>query len=199
MKVYLCRHGQTEWNLQGRLQGDLDSPLTYLGRQQAIRAVPQLQQLMPKKIICSDLGRSIDTAHIINRKLALPLTMTHLLRERCFGQLQGVSPEYHSQLWAQYHRRHQQNSLNIVGAESALAIRYRVEQFVSLLLQQPHESVLVVGHGEWIRSFLNWHHGLQPWSASLSLPDNCQLLTVTLQTTNRPMAIGATHASHRLA
>ena len=180
MDVYLCRHGQTEWNLQGRLQGNLDSPLTYLGRQQAKQTVPQLQQLMPKRILCSDLGRCIDTAHIINRKLSLPLTVTHLLRERCFGQLQGVFPEERSLLWEQYHHRHKKNSLNIIGAESALEIQYRVEQFVSLIRQLPYESVLVVSHGEWIRSFLNWHRKLQPWSTSLPLPGHCHLIAVTL-------------------
>jgi len=54
--LYLIRHGQTEWNRKGRLQGGKDSPLTVLGRQQAKAAAISLQKTAPRSILASPLG-----------------------------------------------------------------------------------------------------------------------------------------------
>lgn len=180
MTIYLCRHGQTLWNLEGRLQGQLDSPLTALGLQQAQQLVPSLTPLALDQIICSDLGRCVRTAHTINQSLALPLSHNPLLRERCFGELQGVSPNIQPLLWQQYHMRHQQNELAIADAESALDVHRRVQQFVRQLLSHPQQNILVVSHGEWIRSLLNWQQGLEAWSGDVALPLHCQLITADI-------------------
>lgn len=63
--LYLLRHGQTEWNAQGRLQGRLDSPLTELGRVQARRQAQLVARLDPDlPCWCSTAGRAVETARI---------------------------------------------------------------------------------------------------------------------------------------
>ncbi|MCD9522997.1 histidine phosphatase family protein [Photobacterium carnosum] len=176
MTIYLCRHGQTLWNFEGRLQGQFDSQLTALGLQQAQQMVPSLTSLALDQIICSDLGRCVRTAHMINQSLALPLSHNSLLRERCFGALQGVLPNIQPLLWQQYHMRHQQNELAIAGAESAFDVQWRVQQFITQLFAHPQQNILIVSHGEWIRSFLNWQQGLVAWSGDVALPQHCQLI-----------------------
>lgn len=95
--IYLVRHGQTEWNRQGIVQGQLDSPLTDLGREQA-QAIGQYladclsDQLDAIRIESSHLGRALTTANIIRETLGLEkerLTTTPLLAEMHFGNWQG--------------------------------------------------------------------------------------------------------------
>lgn len=67
--LWLMRHGQTEWNAAGRMQGHLDSPLTALGRQQARRQAaimaPILEARTDIALISSPLGRAFETANIV--------------------------------------------------------------------------------------------------------------------------------------
>ena len=70
--LYLVRHGQSEWNRLGRIQGRSESPLTALGRAQAHAVGGHLRQLLDPvdfDIVCSPLGRALETAQIISRRL----------------------------------------------------------------------------------------------------------------------------------
>lgn len=84
--LYLIRHGQTAWNLQGRLQGHLDSPLTDLGREQAMVLRPLLASL-PARRLCSPLGRAVQTARILFPDE--PLTLDPRLAEIGLGDFSG--------------------------------------------------------------------------------------------------------------
>ena len=63
-ELYLLRHGETEWNVQGRLQGRLDSPLTERGQEQARRQAELLAALPPMAAWASPAGRAVATARI---------------------------------------------------------------------------------------------------------------------------------------
>ena len=89
--IYLIRHGQTEWNLNMRLQGGKDSPLTELGRQQARAAAVSLQQNPPALILTSPLGRARKTAEIIAKKLEIPIEKDARLGELRFGAAEGLT------------------------------------------------------------------------------------------------------------
>lgn len=93
--LYLVRHGQTEWNLDRRLQGQLDSPLTELGCEQARRIGQRLAGLGVNHLVGSDLGRTRQTAEWVGKALGAngnqhsPYRPNEAYRERNLGHLQG--------------------------------------------------------------------------------------------------------------
>ena len=66
-RVIIWRHGRTEWNLAGRVQGQTDVPLDEVGREQARSAAARLASLQPTRIVTSDLSRARDTADELGR------------------------------------------------------------------------------------------------------------------------------------
>lgn len=89
MKLLLVRHGQCETNLGNRFQGQVDSPLTELGRKQARAAAERLKREPIAAVYSSDLSRARDTAAPIAEALGLPVHPTPLLRECHIGDIQG--------------------------------------------------------------------------------------------------------------
>lgn len=87
--ITLARHGQTTENVDGILQGQTDGHINETGIRQAEALLDQLNAKDYDLILCSDLGRTHQTADIINRKLQLPLILTPLLRERDWGEYTG--------------------------------------------------------------------------------------------------------------
>ena len=89
MKVYVVRHGQTELNKKGLINGFLDDALTPEGEEQA-RATALLLPDTIKRIYSSSLGRARETAKILNEKLGVPITFHDELKEVNFGVLNGT-------------------------------------------------------------------------------------------------------------
>ncbi len=87
--LLLARHGQTEWNLQQRIQGWTDLPLTDQGRQQAERLAETLKSYEIRRIFASDLRRARETAEIVAQILGIPMVVDHRLREVRRGELEG--------------------------------------------------------------------------------------------------------------
>jgi len=85
--IYIVRHGETEWNLMGKQQGHMDSPLTDRGTQQANALANGLINRGIEFIYSSDLGRAMETAKIINTSLDLSIQTDKRLRERHLGTL----------------------------------------------------------------------------------------------------------------
>ncbi len=89
-KLYLLRHGQTEFNVKKLVQGRCDSPLTDLGRQQARVAAAWLKAhgVVPDKVVSSPLGRAMDTASLVANELLGPdaaVEPCEGIIERCYG------------------------------------------------------------------------------------------------------------------
>lgn len=97
--IILIRHGQTEWNVKGQLQGSKNSALTDLGKRQADNIAGKVCALVKDydfKVIVSPLGRAIQTAEIITSALGVSVDMTivdPLLREQAFGFWEGMTYE----------------------------------------------------------------------------------------------------------
>ena len=89
--VYLARHGQTEWNVAGRRQGRLDSPLTPLGLRQAHRNAELLSSHQIDAIFTSPLGRARRTAEIVGETLGLPAQVLDELAEVAHGAWSGLT------------------------------------------------------------------------------------------------------------
>lgn len=91
-ELLILRHGQTEWNLARRYQGSCDSPLTALGREQALAQRRLLATLpdLPAQAFVSPLGRAVETARIALADLA-PAVMDDRLQEIAFGAWEGLT------------------------------------------------------------------------------------------------------------
>jgi probable phosphoglycerate mutase len=89
--VYLARHGQTEWNVAGRRQGRLDSPLTPRGLRQARRNADLLSSHQIDAIFTSPLGRARRTAEIVGETLGLPIQVLDELAEIAHGAWSGLT------------------------------------------------------------------------------------------------------------
>lgn len=90
-RLVLLRHGQTDFNHAGRMQGHLDSELTAEGLAQAAEVAAEVARFAPARLVSSDLRRALDTAGVIGVKCGLPVEVDPRLRETHLGQWQGRS------------------------------------------------------------------------------------------------------------
>jgi glucosyl-3-phosphoglycerate phosphatase len=90
-RLVMLRHGQTEFNADSRMQGQLDTDLTDLGRAQAIAAAEVLAKRQPLLIVSSDLCRAYDTAVVLGERTGLKIHVDTRLRETHLGDWQGMT------------------------------------------------------------------------------------------------------------
>jgi len=90
-RLILVRHGQTEYNATSRMQGQLDTELSALGRRQAVAAARVLVEHSPVAIVSSDLRRAYDTAVELGDQAGLPVEIDPRLRETHLGRWQGLT------------------------------------------------------------------------------------------------------------
>ena len=88
-RLVLLRHGQTDYNVAGRMQGHIDSMLTETGVEQAATVAPEIARLVPDRLISSDLKRAVDTAELVSAACGLPVKYDARLRETHLGEWQG--------------------------------------------------------------------------------------------------------------
>ncbi|GGS29746.1 histidine phosphatase family protein [Deinococcus sp. A31D244] len=166
MDVYLARHGQTEWNVQGRGQGQLDSPLTPLGVAQALSHARTLAGVPFTRAYCSPLGRARRSAELILRGRDVPLIPLEDLREVDHGALAGLLPHERQARYPELAEARRQDKFGTVmpGGESYETASPRAARVAALLWDQPG-PVLVVSH-EMIGRLLRLHLlGLTPQEA----------------------------------
>ncbi len=90
--LLLVRHGETDWNADGRLQGQTDRPLNDYGRRQAQQLAETLETDKLEAIYSSDLARARETAEIVGERLGLPVALDPDLREKDWGNWEGLTP-----------------------------------------------------------------------------------------------------------
>jgi probable phosphoglycerate mutase len=90
-RILLVRHGETDWNAIGRIQGHSDTPLNAAGRQQAQRTAQRLAREPIGGLYSSDLARAFETATIIGAPLGLRVVASPRLRERQYGLWEGLT------------------------------------------------------------------------------------------------------------
>lgn len=90
-RLLMLRHGQTEYNAGSRMQGQLDTELSDLGRDQAAAAAEVLAKRQPLVIVSSDLRRAFDTAETLGERAGLPVQVDTRLRETHLGDWQGLT------------------------------------------------------------------------------------------------------------
>jgi broad specificity phosphatase PhoE len=90
-RLVMLRHGQTEFNAANRMQGQLDTRLSELGRDQAVAAAEVLAKFDPLLIVSSDLHRAYDTAVVLGERVGSPVVVDERLRETHLGSWQGLT------------------------------------------------------------------------------------------------------------
>lgn len=151
------RHGETDWNVAGRMQGKSDTLLNAHGREQARQAAASLQEVQIDRIIASPLKRARETAEIVNAILKKPLTLDDRLQERGFGSIEGMTrPEIDTRPEEELFVPHvvQLNGLKLpIGAETPDAFLARVKEGIEEnLSRHAGEALLFVAHGEVFRT-----------------------------------------------
>lgn len=143
--MLVLRHGQSEWNVQDRMQGRLDSPLTALGREQALRQGAILRRIGASDlpVYCSPQGRAIETA-----RLAIPETapvLDHRLSEIDLGDWQGLTLEEIARGWPDlfHHGASAEWKFRAPGGETAADLKARVEDFLGAIAG----PAVIVTHG----------------------------------------------------
>jgi len=143
----LLRHGQTDWNIDLRLQGSTDIPLNDTGRAQALQAASVLNREDWDVIIASPLSRAKDTADIVAQELGMNVVIVPELIERSFGVAEGLD---HAS-WRKMYESH----AVIEGLESLEDLRARTILLLDLIANEyAGQRVLAVSHGAFIRKVL---------------------------------------------
>jgi broad specificity phosphatase PhoE len=151
-RLVLVRHGETEWNRDGRWQGGSDTQLNDLGREQARMLAKELDDRIDV-VYSSDLSRARETADIVASKLGLEVRVDPRLRERSFGSWEGLTTAEIEERFADSHRRWRDGaSAGADDAETFEDFFTRVNGFLADLLRlHAGENVLVISHGGSIR------------------------------------------------
>lgn len=163
-KIFLVRHGETLWNVEGKMQGHWDSPLTANGVAQAQALAERLKRYSFAAIYSSDLGRAYQTAqYIVEKNVPQTIFTKTCLRERCLGIFQGVAKEELERKFPEAFRLYKTRDPDYVvpNGESLRQFRQRcVACFEELANKHSGEQVLVVAHGGVLVSFFKHTLGL---------------------------------------
>lgn len=150
MKLLLARHGQTYWNNQKRLQGQLDSALTHVGKGQARMLSLLAVHERADVIVSSDLKRAARTAGVAAKRLGKKLVKRRELREISYGRLEGMDEADINLNFPGVWTRRQKDRLHyrVPGGENYLDVAKRVKPLMRWLEKNFRgQTVLVVGHG----------------------------------------------------
>jgi probable phosphoglycerate mutase len=164
--LFLFRHGETDWNREGRLQGHTDTPLNATGLAQAQALGESLRPHRLDAVVTSDLSRARKTAQIVAEALGVPLFIEAGLRETDVGAAEGL-------LWADAKTRfgeglterwYSDGDVAFPGGETGIATRMRglagLRRFTNA---HPYRRIGVSTHGAMVRQLMK--HALPPGSA----------------------------------
>lgn len=165
-RLVLWRHGETDYNASGRMQGHLDSQLTEVGWNQARFAVPALARFSPDLVVASDLRRATDTATVFVEATGVAMRIDKRLRETHLGTWQGLTGAEVDEGWPGA-RAEWQNDPYFAppGGESRIEVANRAGEVVSDLDEGAGETVVLCAHGGLITALAGHLLGLpeQAW------------------------------------
>ncbi|NGX63132.1 MAG: putative phosphoserine phosphatase 2 [Candidatus Anoxychlamydiales bacterium] len=145
ISLYFVRHGQTDYNKQGRVQGHLQIPLNETGRSQAKDLVDQIGTIQFDHCYSSDLIRAKETAEIILKDLAIEIIEDERLRERNLGKHEGTPIEEYLAY----------KKIDDTGIEKNSDMSKRIKHFIAdISIKHPNATILVVSHGGLIKRLI---------------------------------------------
>lgn len=141
-KISLIRHGETDWNVEQRIQGHTDIPLNATGMRQAQQRAKTLQHEPFDACFSSDLSRAHQTAQALIEGRSIPLHLDTRLRERRHGPLEGLRVH-------EYHAIDAEQRKRLVESPEAV-----VERLFSFFDEVSHSNILIVTHGGVMKALL---------------------------------------------
>jgi len=181
-RLTLVRHGQTDWNLERRYQGQKDIPLNSEGVRQA-QALAQLLAAEPyDAIYSSDLQRAMQTAQALQAARSIPLYADPRLREICFGEWEGeifqVMREKYSERFTLSHS--DPTIILACGGESVSQVAARTAAFADEVSRIfPEGRLLVVTHGMALATLVCQANGLPLTEAHNMVPENAKPVDIS--------------------
>ncbi|MCC3765825.1 histidine phosphatase family protein [Glycomyces sp. TRM65418] len=174
-RLLVVRHGQTAWNIEGRIQGSSDIDLDETGRAQVVEAAPELAEYEPTRIISSDLRRAVDTARPVAELTGIEIELDKRLRERAYGPWEGLTQFEIAEQFPEDHRRwRSQEPLQHPEIETWAELHRRTGDAVRDIVSSEVEgTAIVVCHGGSARQIIGGILGWDETSTStLSGMDN---------------------------
>ena len=157
-KLVLIRHGESTWNHEHRIQGQLDPPLSDRGREQALLLSRRLAARRPEAIYASDLRRAVETAEPIAEATGVPVRPESGLREIFLGEWEGLHTtelaRRYPEAWAAWTVEPDWDL--VPGGEAAAEFETRVGATLdAILAHHSHGETIVVTHGGVIQAALH--------------------------------------------
>ena len=148
-KLYLIRHGQSEWNILSKVQGLKDANLTNIGREQARKLGKRLIDENIDIIFSSDLSRALETAEIISSMINKPVVESKEIQEINFGPWEGltlaeIQKKYKEEylIWMK-----KPDKFKLEGAETLDNLKNRVMKYVEkVLIENKDKNIAIVSH-----------------------------------------------------
>lgn len=160
--LHLIRHGETNWNAEGRIQGQMESVLTELGQQQAAELQQRLLDYQFDRVYSSSSTRARQTAAIALHHHQQAVSYRDELREIylsrwegfLYAEIEASDPE------ALHAFRNQPHNFDVEGAETFHALQQRALAAIDAIVAECHgQEVAIVSHGAWIKSVLCHYEG----------------------------------------
>jgi broad specificity phosphatase PhoE len=142
--ILLARHGETDWNREGRLQGWDDRPLNETGREQARELARRLADVPFDAVYASDLGRARETAEIVAEPHGVPVAIDPDLREMHYGSWSGLTRSEIEERFPGVERHDGETREDHLGRVLSAADR--------IARRHPGQRVLIVSHGGSMRA-----------------------------------------------
>lgn len=166
VRIYIFRHGETDWNRENRLQGHRDIPLNETGKRQAGALAELLKKYKPQIILSSDLSRALETAQILTKTISVPVVTTQALRECNLGDSEGLLRDevrniYGDEFWQRWRSVHpRDNEIGFKNGETKGAHLSRMKTFIeNFLVSSEYSRVAISTHGESLRRLVHQSRG----------------------------------------
>lgn len=148
--LHITRHGQTEWNLEKRMQGWLDSPLTEIGEKSAIALGKRLESIPFQAVYTSPSGRTMETTKLICQKRKIPIISAEQLKEINAGEWQGLTADEIQAIFPTQYKMYYEDAANYYSqqGENFHEVLQRSLSLISTIQKnyKEDEHVLLVTH-----------------------------------------------------
>ena len=165
MKILLVRHGETDWNVQGKLQGWSDTELNERGKRQALERAERLAGEKIDAVYSSDLQRAAKTAEAIAEKHSLQVIKRRELREIFVGKTEGLTHTEAAEKFPEFAEQNEKDrfSTPYPGGESHAMLRDRVKKFLKEI-QKKHAkgTIAIAAHNGTNRMIIGELLGMKP-------------------------------------
>jgi len=200
MRLFMLRHGETEWNSEGRFQGRMDIPLNQKGRRQAELAAEALASVKLHSIWSSDLSRAGETAWIIGKNHGSEIKIERELTEIDHGEWEGRNCEEIERKWpGMLEKWHSSpHTVTMPGGENLYNVRERVIKGFNFIGQNSSNNAVVVCHDAVLKVLLCYLLGCSLENFWKFQIENCSItiVEVTFEGIRVPLMGGTSHLGY---